>query len=366
MSTPIFYIGAGGHQNLGDETTIQFVSRQIRHLLTSYQQEKQSVIVRAMLAPGADQLFVRSALELGIPVEAVLPCKEYETIFTTDQARENYHHLLQACRSFCQLPPQACTDDAYLAAEQWMIDHSDIVFLLWNGLPSKGKGGTADMAQYARSQRRPFIHLDIRKHQVKTYGEPLSQSNSIPPASPKRSFVTEKHTVYHGPVLTVNQYRLRMPGGEEVVRDIVERPESVLILPISQGIDETMTLLIEEYNLGAGVWQLTLPGGKIEADSEEKIYEQAQRELRQETGYQARRFEKLLEFHSHPGYISHKVHLLIAHELEWNPLESERHEEIHAQTYPLSEALAATAVDYRCDPEAALALLLYAQKERGM
>jgi hypothetical protein len=46
--------------------------------------------------------------------------------------------------------------------------------------------------------------------------------------------------------------------------------------------------------------------------------------------------------------------------LEWDPLELEDGEEMLAQTFTLDEALAATQIDYRCDPEAALALWLYA------
>ena len=60
--------------------------------------------------------------------------------------------------------------------------------------------------------------------------------------------------------------------------------------------------------------------------------------------------------------MSHKVHLFVAQDLEWDPLELETHEEIHVQTYALKDALAETLVDYRCDPEAALALLQYAQE----
>ena len=57
---------------------------------------------------------------------------------------------------------------------------------------------------------------------------------------------------------------------------------------------------------------------------------------------------------SHPGYIAHKVHLLVAYDLEWDPLEMEDGEEIRVHTFRLD----ATRVDYRCDPEAALALWL--------
>ena len=75
----------------------------------------------------------------------------------------------------------------------------------------------------------------------------------------KSHFAISKQTVYQGPVLRVDQYRLRMPNGVEIVRDIVERPESVLVLPVGQ---KNNVILIEEYDLGAENWQLTIPGGK--------------------------------------------------------------------------------------------------------
>jgi ADP-ribose pyrophosphatase len=146
---------------------------------------------------------------------------------------------------------------------------------------------------------------------------------------------------------------LQLPGGREIERDIVERPESVLVLPVGQ---QNNVILIEEYDLGASALQLTLPGGKVIDSSPYGIWQKAQTELREETGFRAGKLEKLLDFYSHPGYIAHKVHLLIAYDLEWDPLEMEDGEEIRVHTFTLDEALAATKVDHRCDPEAALAL----------
>jgi ADP-ribose pyrophosphatase len=197
------------------------------------------------------------------------------------------------------------------------------------------------------------------QHIVKPSREVSVQPSLRAHIAPKRTFITAQQTVYQGSVLTVNQYRLRMPDGQELVRDIVERPESVLLIPAGQN---DIVLLVEEYDLGAGRWQLTLPRGKIEHPSAITLKEQAQRELRQEIGYRAGRIEKLIAFYSHPGYISHRAHVFIASDLEWDPLELEKHEEIRVQTYPLKEALDATFEENRFDPEAALALWLYARK----
>jgi len=79
---------------------------------------------------------------------------------------------------------------------------------------------------------------------------------------------------------------LQLPGGREIERDIVERPESVLVLPVGQ---EQNVMLIEVYDLGEGAWQLTLPGGKVIDSTPEGIWQQAQVELRQEIGFRASR-----------------------------------------------------------------------------
>jgi 8-oxo-dGTP pyrophosphatase MutT (NUDIX family) len=357
-----FRIGVSGHQRLGDETTLDFVSQQFKQLLIEYREQARQwgkdIVMYSALAMGADQLFVRIALELAIPFEVVIPCACYDEIFLSPEDLNEYYRLLGLCRKVHQLPSPDCSDEAYLAAGQWIVEHSDLVILAWNGYPAAGRGGTADVANYARFLRRPFVHIHTRLHTTKLYGGLASeQEKAHVPTS--RQFAVSKQKVYQGPVLTVNQYNLRMPDGEEIVRDIVERPESVLVLPVGQ---QGTVLLIEEYDLGAEAWQLTLPGGKVDDPALDGILERATAELREETGYKAGRIEKLLDFYSHPGYIAHKVHLFIAYDLEWDPLNMDEQEMIQVQTYTLDEALAATQIDYRCDPEAALALWLYAGK----
>ena len=127
--------------------------------------------------------------------------------------------------------------------------------------------------------------------------------------SAKREFAIEKQTVYQGSVLAVHHYRLQMPGGKVIEHDIVERPESVLVLPIGQ---KNNVILIEEYDLAVDTWQLALPGGKVIDPTPDGIWRQAQTELREEICFRAGKLEKLLDFYSHPGYVAHKVHLLVA------------------------------------------------------
>jgi hypothetical protein len=57
---------------------------------------------------------------------------------------------------------------------------------------------------------------------------------------------------------------------------------------------------------------------------------------------------------------------MVAYDLGWKPLDMEYGEEIRVHTFTLDEALAATREDYRCDPEAALALWLYAHNKQQL
>src|SRR5436190_24242112 len=98
----------------------------------------QDIVACSALALGADQLFVKTALELGIPLEVVIPCAKYADIFPTPEALDEYHRLLNSCQDVHSLPFDDCSVDAYLAAGHWLVDHCDVVILVWNGCPVAG------------------------------------------------------------------------------------------------------------------------------------------------------------------------------------------------------------------------------------
>ncbi len=174
MDGSILRIGVSGHQQIGDEATIEFVSQQVHELLSKFQhlrrEHGQHVVVYSALAIGTDRLFVKTALALGIPVEVVIPCSHYAEIYESSEIREEYHDLLSRCGQVHELSFEDCSEDAYLAAGHWIVDHTDLMILVWNGYPAGGKGGTADIASYARLMRCPFIHINPRSQTVKRYG----------------------------------------------------------------------------------------------------------------------------------------------------------------------------------------------------
>jgi hypothetical protein len=58
------------------------------------------------------------------------------------------------------LPPNRTDDDAYLEAGLQVVNQSELMFTVWDGEPARGKGGTAEVVDYARRRGVAIVHLD--------------------------------------------------------------------------------------------------------------------------------------------------------------------------------------------------------------
>lgn len=90
-------------------------------------------------------------------------------------------------------------------------------------------------------------------------------------------------------------------------RDVILHPGAVAILPL---IDEDHICLLrnERPAVGETLWEI--PAGTLEPN--EPIEVAAARELAEETGYTAKRLEKICVFYPSPGLLSEKTHLFVA------------------------------------------------------
>lgn len=89
-----------------------------------------------------------------------------------------------------------------------------------------------------------------------------------------------------------------------MVREVVEHHGSVVVLPV---FPDGRVLLVRQYRYAAGEFLWELVAGHIEP--KESPRQAARRELREETGYEARRLERLLSFYPTPGFVSEEMHL---------------------------------------------------------
>lgn len=117
------------------------------------------------LAIGADQLFARAVLDLGGSIVTVVPGDWYESCFKGD-GLERYRALLATGRRIDLNGLEG--EDAFLAAGLEVADSTNALLAIWDGKRAKGRGGTADVVDYAREHGKTVMHVNPIERSVAT------------------------------------------------------------------------------------------------------------------------------------------------------------------------------------------------------
>ena len=135
--------------------------------------------------------------------------------------------------------------------------------------------------------------------------------------------LTYNRLIHQGNVVEFRQVGLRTPGGKVIPRDLVHYNGAVVILPI---LDDGRVVMVRNYRYAIDCELLELPAGMIE--SGEPPEQAAPRELLEETGYTAERFEPLGRFYPGPGTTDECLHAFLATGLAPGPQQLEEYEDI--------------------------------------
>ena len=122
------------------------------------------------------------------------------------------------------------------------------------------------------------------------------------------------------------------PDGFEIHRYIVRHPGSAVMLAVDE--HERM-LLVRQFRLPAKAELWEIPAGKL--DEGEEPLQAAQRELIEETGYQAKNWEHLIAFWPSPGYVGEKMDIFLARDLTAGKQQLMDDERIHMEWFPAEE-----------------------------
>lgn len=138
--------------------------------------------------------------------------------------------------------------------------------------------------------------------------------------------------VFDGKVFRVRRDRVRYRDGEETHFDVVEHPGAVTMVPVD---DQGQIWFVRQYRHPAGASLLEFPAGTLEEGEEPESC--ARRECREEIGVDPGELHLLGSFYLAPGYSSELNHLFLARDLQEAPLDSDEHEEISVEIYPVDE-----------------------------
>lgn len=147
----------------------------------------------------------------------------------------------------------------------------------------------------------------------------------------KETTISSK-VIYCGRAVNLKVDTVRMPGGRETTREIVEHAECIAVVPVD---DKDNVLLVKQYRKPIEKELLEIPAGGIDAG--EKPEEAARREMQEETGFLPRKLVKLGGFYSAPGFCTEYLHLFLATDFTPSQLHAEDTESIKLELMPVQE-----------------------------
>ncbi len=184
-------IGVTGHRKLDNPAAMQAmvkkaIDAEVERLFPEESRRKIESVRRAgttaisfcvlsPLAEGADRVVARAVLsDPDARLDVVLPLtlEDYLEDFATEESRKEFNELVDCCRKPALLRTRRIQDerrdagdqaelrrDAYDQVGRYVVDHCDVLIAVWDGQPSRGRGGTAEIVQYAQEQNRPIIRV---------------------------------------------------------------------------------------------------------------------------------------------------------------------------------------------------------------
>lgn len=162
-------------------------------------------------------------------------------------------------------------------------------------------------------------------------------------------------------VVTLSEELVTLPNGVEVEYQFVHHPGGSAVVALN-GRNEVA--LLHQYRPVAQGWLWEVPAGK--RDRGDEPLSTAKRELQEEAGVTADRWESLGAVYSSPGVFTEVIHLYLATGLTQVDSAPEWDELFELHWLPLTEAVAMAQDGRICDAKSIIALLRTAARGNAL
>jgi 8-oxo-dGDP phosphatase len=143
-------------------------------------------------------------------------------------------------------------------------------------------------------------------------------------------------TLHTGKIFALRRDRVRMPGGNVVIREVVEHFGAVAVVAMD---DDGNIPMVYQYRhaIGRRLWEL--PAGLLDVGGE-PVQLTAARELHEEAGLRASTWRVLVDLDSTPGFSDESVRVYLATGLTQvdRPEAHDEEADMTLEWYPLEEA----------------------------
>jgi len=149
-------IGITGHRDLVEEEkpSLEYRVRALFDSLSAQYPDLELQLLTA-LADGADRLAAGVAIDMGIPLIAILPMEqsEYEKDFQAVEALAEFHGMLNSAERVIILPTLSANgelgrDSLYAQLGLFISNHCQVLLTLWDGKEFDAVGGTSHVVNY--------------------------------------------------------------------------------------------------------------------------------------------------------------------------------------------------------------------------
>ena len=172
--------------------------------------------------------------------------------------------------------------------------------------------------------------------------------------------VLSSEIAFEGPLFRVMREEVREPGNKFSRRDIIRHNGSVVILAVDDSSKKDPLIVMErQYRHAAGQYLWEVPAGKMD-EGEERLVA-AKRELKEETGYLAKKWTKLVRYFASPGFLGEWMQVFLAEGLVAGEAEPEEDELLEVVLVPLSEVLRMIDAGKILDGKTLVSVQLYAR-----
>ena len=137
---------------------------------------------------------------------------------------------------------------------------------------------------------------------------------------------------YSGFIVNVRKDIAEVQNGHRVVREVVEHPGGVAVVPVDA---DGNVLMVRQFRYPFSCELLEIPAGKLEPGESPEAC--ARRELSEETGCRAGRLIDLGAMYPSPGFCEEILYVYLATDLVFGESHPDEDEFLSVERYPLDE-----------------------------